>query len=122
MIDCAAVRLHLRALREERVTAQRIEFRDGVQTDRAIADPAFVKSELALDNYANQNYIACTLGPPEGRVAIVTIRWARDAMDVAGVRHVRMPGETFAAYGEVVWSWRRDPGVKPRRSRPAWRR
>ena len=22
------------------------------------------------------------------------------------------PGETFAAYGEVVWSWRRDPGVK----------
>ena len=24
------------------------------------------------------------------------------------------PGETFAADGEVVWSWRRDPGVKPR--------
>ena len=22
------------------------------------------------------------------------------------------PGETFTAYGEVVWSWRRDPGVK----------
>src|SRR5207244_7205862 len=21
------------------------------------------------------------------------------------------PGETFAAYGEVVWSWRRDPGA-----------
>jgi hypothetical protein len=25
------------------------------------------------------------------------------------------PGETFTADGEVVWSWRRDPGVKPRR-------
>ena len=23
------------------------------------------------------------------------------------------PGENAAAYGEVVWSWRRDPGVKP---------
>ena len=23
------------------------------------------------------------------------------------------PGETFTADGEVVWSWRRDPGVKP---------
>jgi len=22
------------------------------------------------------------------------------------------PGETFTADGEVVWSWRRDPGVK----------
>jgi len=26
------------------------------------------------------------------------------------------PDETFAAYGEVVWSWRRDPGVKLARS------
>src|SRR6266480_3092654 len=24
------------------------------------------------------------------------------------------PGETFTADGEVVWSWRRDPGVKLR--------
>jgi len=23
-----------------------------------------------------------------------------------------MPDENAAAYGEVVWSWRRDPGVK----------
>jgi hypothetical protein len=23
------------------------------------------------------------------------------------------PGETFTADDEVVWSWRRDPGVKP---------
>jgi hypothetical protein len=25
-----------------------------------------------------------------------------------------MPDENAAAYGEVVWSWRRDPGVKLR--------
>jgi hypothetical protein len=30
-----------------------------------------------------------------------------------GVRRVRSPGETSAAYGEVVWSWRRDRGVYP---------
>jgi hypothetical protein len=27
-------------------------------------------------------------------------------------RQVLAPGETFTADGEVVWSWRRDPGVK----------
>jgi hypothetical protein len=26
---------------------------------------------------------------------------------------VLAPGETLAAAGEVVWSWRRDPGVYP---------
>jgi len=43
---------------------------------------------------------------------IVTFRWARDAMDAVGVRRVRSPDEMLAAYGEVVWSWRRDRGVK----------
>ena len=37
----------------------------------------------------------------------------RNAMDAASVRRVRPPDETLAAYGEVVWSWRRDPGVYP---------
>src|SRR5437870_12870196 len=32
-------------------------------------------------------------------------------MDAVGVRRVRSPGETSAAYGKVVWSWRRDRGV-----------
>src|SRR6266480_6045552 len=47
-----------------------------------------------------------------GRYAIVTERWR-------GLRWTlrRQCGETradenAAAYGEVVWSWRRDPGVK----------
>ena len=47
---------------------------------------------------------------------IVTFRWARDAM-AAGWRS----GDPFTwtkrlpADGEIVWSWRRDPGVYPRR-------
>ena len=32
------------------------------------------------------------------------------------------PDENVAAYGEVVWSWRRDPGVHPRRPVVAWQR
>jgi hypothetical protein len=44
---------------------------------------------------------------------IVTFRRARDAM-AAGRRQVtRSPGRTPLADGEVVWSWRRDPGVYP---------
>jgi hypothetical protein len=39
--------------------------------------------------------------PQEGRIAIVTTRWARDAMDAA------VKGEWSAAYGQVVWFWRR---------------
>src|ERR1700752_5532941 len=30
-------------------------------------------------------------------------------------RQVLAPDETLTAYGEVVWSWRRDPGVYPPR-------
>ena len=47
----------------------------------------------------------------------------RDAMDAAisGASawfrkdHVRTPRRKSAADGEVVWSWRRDPGVYPAR-------
>jgi len=53
---------------------------------------------------------------------IVTFRWARDAMAAAGVRWLIHLDETFAADGEVVWSWRRDPGVYPRRPVVAWQR
>jgi hypothetical protein len=30
----------------------------------------------------------------------------------AGVSGISVPDETLTAYGEVVWFWRRDPGVK----------
>jgi hypothetical protein len=47
--------------------------------------------------------------------AIVTERGA-GCDGRCGVRHGRMPDENAAANGEVVWSWRRDPGVKLARS------
>jgi hypothetical protein len=35
-----------------------------------------------------------------------------DAVDAGGVRRIFAPDEALSAYGEVVWSWRRDAGVK----------
>ena len=35
-----------------------------------------------------------------------------DAVDACGVRRLFAPDEALSAYGEVVWSWRRDAGVK----------
>ena len=43
---------------------------------------------------------------------IVTTRWVRDAVD-ALASGVFTPDENAKAYGEVVWSWRRDAGAKP---------
>jgi hypothetical protein len=40
---------------------------------------------------------------------------ARVAMDACGVSASNRAGENVAAYGEIVWSWRRDPGVYPPR-------
>jgi hypothetical protein len=58
--------------------------------------------------------ICLVFRPPEGRIAIVTERWAWDAMDAAASGRF-LPDEIAAAYGEVVWSWRRDRGVYPTR-------
>jgi hypothetical protein len=44
-----------------------------------------------------------------GRNAIVTERWR--GLRWTLWRQVLSPDETSAAYGEVVWSWRRDPGA-----------
>jgi hypothetical protein len=62
------------------------------------------------------------IGPPspcrhEGRFAVVTKRGA--GCDGTLPRQVLAPDETCAAYGEVVWSWRRDPGVHIRWPVPA---
>jgi len=53
--------------------------------------------------------------PMEGRIMIVAKRRAQDAMAAAGVKWACSPDETLGADGEVVWSWRRDPGVNPGR-------
>ena len=51
-------------------------------------------------------------GPHEGRFAIVTMRRAGDAMDALASGVFFAPDENAEAYGQVVWSWRRDAGVK----------
>jgi hypothetical protein len=58
-------------------------------------------------------YGKCPLSPChcEGRFAIVTKRGA--GCDGRSRRQVLAPGETSAADGEIVWSWRRDPGATP---------
>ena len=43
---------------------------------------------------------------------IVTVRWARAAMDACCVRWILFAGRNAQADGKAVWSWRRDPGVK----------
>ena len=55
---------------------------------------------------ANQNYILTTSSPRRGvGRRHCTLGW--DAVDV-----VSALDEALSAYGEVVWSWRRDAGVK----------
>ena len=43
---------------------------------------------------------------------IVTTRWARDVIDALASGASDRAGRNAKAYGEVVWSWRRDAGVK----------
>ena len=59
----------------------------------------------------NQNYKPRHLIPEEGRwPSSPRLGW--DAVDADSVRYVSHLDEALSAYGEVVWSWRRDAGVK----------
>src|SRR5688572_24880281 len=57
--------------------------------------------------------------PQGGALAIVTKRWDGMGWDGMGCggrgqrRRFFAPDEALSAYGEVVWSWRRDAGAKP---------
>ena len=89
-----------------------------IQHDRQIT-PWAVKS-LNQKYFALPEFGFAVSMPPsraqlEGRFAIVTIRWAQDAMDAAASGGVFPPDVNAAVYGEIVWSWRRDPGVYPAR-------
>ena len=53
---------------------------------------------------------------------IVTLSLGAGCDGRRGVRQGNLPGETSTADGEVVWSWRRDPGVYPRCPMAAWQR
>ena len=46
-----------------------------------------------------------------GRIAIVTARWRGMRWTLRRQAASHPPDETFAADGEIVWSWRRDPGA-----------
>jgi hypothetical protein len=61
---------------------------------------------------ANHWHHSRTPGPHEGRFAIVTKRRAGDVMDASASGAFFAPDENAEAYGEVVWSWRRDAGAK----------
>ena len=64
-----------------------------------------------LTRSANQKYTWFTQ-PAEGRSR--SSRYVGPGCDGrCGVRRVLPPDEIAAAYGEVVWSWRRDRGVYP---------
>src|SRR5205823_803722 len=66
---------------------------------------------ISLHNSGNQNYNSRHPGPQEGRFAIVTMR-GLECGGRFGVRRFLTPDENAKAYGEVVWSWRRDAGAK----------
>ena len=59
----------------------------------------FYFSEFLVDRTMEQAYIASRPASSEGRFAIVTERWGRDAMDASC--HRRM---THEADGKGVWS------------------
>jgi hypothetical protein len=70
---------------------------------------------ISLYQNSDLRYLSPVPHPSGGAMRIVTFRWARDAM-AAGWRSGDVHlGETPLADGEVVWSWRRDPGVYPAR-------
>src|SRR5882724_8354647 len=68
---------------------------------------------MVLDNSVNRNYLLTHPVPPEGRIMIVTARWRGMRWTLWRQAGFARRAKTFAAYGDVVWSWRRDPGVKP---------
>src|SRR5437773_4757127 len=67
---------------------------------------------ILLHNSGNQNYNFAHPGPPEGRFAIVTMRWAGMRWTPLFQARASVQDDGTKAYGEVVWSWRRDAGAK----------
>jgi len=74
--------------------------------------PLYDLPKSPLDNSVKQNYLLRQPVPAKGDAAHRHGTLARVAMDAAASGGFFPPDENAAAYGEVVWSWRRDPGVK----------
>ena len=78
-------------------------------------------TRLQAVQIAAKKYFICAVGQINGTAPPVspdkgTYRdrhetWRRDAMDAAASGGFARRARTLAAYGEVVWSWRRDRGV-----------
>src|SRR5688572_30390820 len=62
---------------------------------------------IPLHISANQKYKCRRLIPKRGASAVATDRGGWDAVDAGSALD-----EALSAYGEVVWSWRRDAGAK----------
>jgi hypothetical protein len=73
--------------------------------------PSYDFSESSLDSYANQNYIPPQPVPPKGTFRDRHETWCGLRWTQRRQAGSRSPDENAAAYGEVVWSWRRDPGA-----------
>src|SRR3989454_2641702 len=68
---------------------------------------------ISLHNSGNQNYNCARLAPTRGAYHDRHDTWGAGCGGRFGVRRFLTPDENARAYGEVVWSWRRDPGVTP---------
>src|SRR5204862_7279316 len=73
-----------------------------------------------LRRRANHWHWSAHPGPPKGTHHDRHDTLGRDAMDAAASGGFGSPDETQAAYGKVVWSWRRDRGVYPFRPVLGW--
>jgi len=69
---------------------------------------------ISLYQNSDLPYMSCQPAPPWGTFARSSRNVVWVAMDAAASGDLS-PDENVAAYGEVVWSWRRDPGVYPPR-------
>src|SRR6266576_5453680 len=69
---------------------------------------------ILLHNSGNQNYNYARLGPTRGAYHDRHDTWGAGCGGRFGVRRFLTPDENAKAYGEVVWSWRRDAGAKLR--------
>src|SRR5439155_24029044 len=67
---------------------------------------------ILLHNSENQNYNSACLAPARGAYHDRHDTWGAGCGGRFGVRRFLTPDENAKAYGEVVWSWRRDAGVK----------
>src|SRR3989440_3326922 len=67
---------------------------------------------ILLHNSGNQNYNSRRLGPTRGAYHDRHDTWGAGCGGRFGVRRFLTPDENAKAYGQVVWSWRRDAGAK----------